>query len=232
MMHFEKKVRPKIRKQLSSGQAVEYTPQDERMLLTAYNYMQGYSKRRTYEEKMGVLRTKLQTEGIQQSVLSKAAKEQLELQELEEKYSQWLRADHKISLEDVYTLMLELGVSQSAEAVRHMIYEVDELVDEMISWDEFVLAYHRNVSDTSGSEPNNFFRIMEFVLFDPHHKGRIVEDDVMEVLFARIGAARLEEELQSIFGDSRRANGGDGTISLQQYLNACLAKDGRRALVY
>ena len=47
----------------------------------------------------------------------------------------------------------------------------------------------------------------------------------MEVLFARIGAARLEEELQSIFGDSRRANGGDGTISLQQYLNACLAKD-------
>ena len=76
MMHFEKKVRPKIRRQLSSGQAVEYTPQDERMLLTAYNYMQGYSKRRTYEEKMGVLRTKLQSEGIQQSAL-KSSKEQL-----------------------------------------------------------------------------------------------------------------------------------------------------------
>ena len=38
------------------------------------------------------------------------------------------------------------------------VYEVDELVDEMISWDEFVLAYYRNVSDNSGSEPSNFFQ--------------------------------------------------------------------------
>ena len=54
----------------------------------------------------------------------------------------------------------------------------------------------------------------------------------MEVLFARIGAARLENELQCMFGNCRRANGGDGTISLQQYLNACLTKDGKRALVF
>lgn len=229
-MHFEKKSRPKVRKQLSSGQAVEYTPQDERMLQSAYNYMQGFSKRRAYEAKMEGLRSvRLQAEG---AAVVPTEEHQVELQELEEKHSQWLRVDHKISIGDLDALMSELGVCQSAEAVRHMVYEVDELVDEMISWDEFLLAYHRNVSDATGSEPTNFFRILEFVLFDPHHKGRIVEDDVMEVLFARIGAARLEEELQSIFGDSRRANGGDGTISLQQYLNACLIKDGRRALVY
>ena len=62
------------------------------------------------------------------------------------------------------------------------IYEVDELVDGMISWDEFILTYRRNIADKSGIEPSHFFHLMEFALFDTNHKGRIVEDDVMEVM--------------------------------------------------
>lgn len=219
-------VRPKIKRKLSCGQTVEHSPQDEKMLWAAYDYMQGYSKRRAYETRIEQLK------GTSSPSTEEGVKTLEMLRELEEKYTSLIREDLKISPKDLEVLIAELGVSTSMETIRHMIYEVDELVDEMISWDEFVLAYHRNVSDNSGSEPSNFFRLMEFVLFDPHHKGRIVEDDVMEVLFARIGAARLEEELQSIFGNSRRANGGDGTISLQQYLNACVMKDGRRALVF
>jgi len=51
------------------------------------------------------------------------------------------------------------------------------------------------------------------------------------VLFIRLGAARLEKELKSIFGNALRACGGPGTLSLEAYLGACLRKTGRRALV-
>ena len=151
---------------------------------------------------------------------------------MEEKLADFLRDDRKISLHDMDALMRKLGVEPKKSFLEHMMYEVDEMVDEVVSWDELLLLYYRNVTDVSGTEPSSFFQILEFVLFDPAHKGRIVEDDVMEVLFARIGAAKLEVELQKIFGNHRRAKGGDGTLSLDEYLTACVEKLGRRALVF
>jgi len=50
-------------------------------------------------------------------------------------------------------------------------------------------------------------------------------------MFVRLGAARLEQELRSVFGGALRASGGPGTLSLESYLSACLRKTGRRALV-
>ena len=58
-----------------------------------------------------------------------------------------------------------------------------------------------------------------------------MEDDVMEVLFIRLGGARLEQELKAIYGNNLRAQGGRGMLSLEEYLAACLRKTGRRALV-
>jgi hypothetical protein len=42
-----------------------------------------------------------------------------------------------------------------------MIWEVDERFDEEIDVDEFYLTYYRNINDTTGNEPNSFFRLME-----------------------------------------------------------------------
>lgn len=270
-------VRPKTKKRLASGQTVEFSAQDEKMLRAAYDYMQGFAKRRLFDQKLSTVGDELEKfessvsirirercsivspeksnkrtgsavavvgatpslldvysgdlSAEEESLLEELNRHKAESSALEEKYAEFLRIDQSISMKDVETLMHVLGVSPSKQVIQHMIYEVDEMVDEMVSWDEFLLTYYRNVTDISGCEPCSFFRIMEFVVFDPHHKGRIVEDDVMEVLFARIGAARLEDELQAIFGNNRRAKGGDGTISLQQYLDACLVKNGRRSLV-
>ena len=269
-INFNKKnIRPKIKRRLCSGQTVEFSAQDEKMLRAAYDYMQGFAKRAILENQVSLAsqavieaesilpvhiveqaipvvekrsisvvktpslkdyRTDLRSEEeVQVEHLSKL-RSQLHL--LEEKLVEFLREDQRISLHDMDALMRSLGVEPKKVVLEHMMYEVDEMVDEMVSWDEFLLLYYRNVTDVSGNEPAFFFQVLEFILFDPAHKGRIVEDDVMEVLFARIGAAKLELELQKIFGNHRRAKGGDGTLTLDEYLAACVEKSGRRALVF
>lgn len=42
-----------------------------------------------------------------------------------------------------------------------MIWEVDENLDDMIDYDELQLTYYRNITDTSGSEPCLFFKLLE-----------------------------------------------------------------------
>lgn len=259
-------MRKVLKKRMVSGQTIEITPQDEKLIRGAYDYMQGFSMKIKYEKAYETskhdfesLEMKLSTEAKAIASTRHVAASELqkiknygksdertdiekevdvfliakkEFLDSEEKYQSLVRFDHKISMKDIESLMKHLGIAPQKRVLDHMIYEVDEMVDDVICWDEFQLCYMRNVEDNTGNEPYAFFRLMEFVLFDPNRKGIIQEDDVMEILFARIGAARLEEELSSIFGDNLRARGGTGTITLSQYLGACLAKTGRRALLF
>lgn len=154
-----------------------------------------------------------------------------ELAVLDETLQELLKTDSHISIADIEQLLLTLGIQSQRRVLEHMFYEVDEMCDGVICWDELQLTYLRNVADTTGNEPCSFFRILEFITFDPLHKGVIMEDDVMEVLFIRLGGARLEQELKAIYGNNLRAQGGRGTLLLEEYLAACLRKTGRRALV-
>jgi hypothetical protein len=43
---------------------------------------------------------------------------------------------------------------------QQMIWEVDETLDGLIDYDEFQLTYHRNITDTTGSEPCFFFMLL------------------------------------------------------------------------
>jgi len=42
-----------------------------------------------------------------------------------------------------------------------MIWEVDENIDQMIDFDELQLTYYRNITDTTGTEPCLFFKVLE-----------------------------------------------------------------------
>lgn len=42
-----------------------------------------------------------------------------------------------------------------------MIWEIDERLDNVICFDEFILTYCRNIADNTGSEPSSFFHLME-----------------------------------------------------------------------
>ena len=156
-----------------------------------------------------------------------------EFRSLEERLAVHVAADNKVSFRDVESIMRDLGIAAPQKRViDQMIWEVDEMADGVVCWDEFQLAYYRSVNDTTANEPQSFFRLIEFLIFDPQHKGYVIEDDCMEILFARIGGKNLERELRSLFGNKLRALGGDGTLGLEGYLLACLAKTGRRALLF
>jgi hypothetical protein len=73
--------------------------------------------------------------------------------------------------------------------------------------------------------------LLEFLIFDEAHKGYIMEDDCMEILFARYGAGRLEKELLLLFGKNLRSAGGKGILNMDEYLASVLARTGRRAIV-
>ena len=45
-----------LKKRMVSGQTIEITPQDEKLLRTAYDYMQGFSKKINYESAFNVAR--------------------------------------------------------------------------------------------------------------------------------------------------------------------------------
>jgi Ca2+-binding EF-hand superfamily protein len=159
-----------------------------------------------------------------------------ELRVLEEKYANFKKQDHKISPTDMSDILKYLGAPQSEKAIDYMIWEVDEHGDHVVDWDEFQLTFYRNITNNNLTEACNFFNVMEFITFDPHittaeHKGFIMEDDVMEILFSRYGGTRLEKELEFIFGSNLRSKGGDGTIQISDYLTAVQHRTGKRAVM-
>jgi Ca2+-binding EF-hand superfamily protein len=152
---------------------------------------------------------------------------------LEDKYASHTSTDHKISSADIEALLKHLGIQNPQKRViDQMMWEVDELADDVICWDEFQLAYRRSIDDTTGNEPSSFFRLLEFVSFDNSRKGYIIEDDCMEILFVRYGSSKLEKELKLLFGDSLRSAGGDGTLNLETYLSRWGKRTGRQALLF
>ena len=149
---------------------------------------------------------------------------------LEDKLASHMNSDHRISFGDIEAVLLALRVhNPQKRAIEQMIWEVDELADNVICWDEFQLCYRRNIDDVTGNEPSSFFRLVEFLTFDQTRKGFIIEDDCMEILFVRYGSSKLETELRFIFGNNLRSDGGEGIMTFEGYLAACLSRSGRRA---
>jgi len=154
------------------------------------------------------------------------------MHKLEDKLKAHTSVDHKISFKDLDAVLRSLGPPFSKKQIEQMIWEVDENLDEMIDFDELQLSYYRNTTDVTGNEPCYFFKILEFLICDSSHKGYIIEDDCMEVLYARYGGGILENEMKLLFGSKLRAEGGDGTLNLEAYLSSALNRIGRRALVF
>lgn len=249
-----------VTKELSTGQTIQLTSFEDRMLRRVYDYLAGYATRHSLMKK--IEQKKEEVSSISNEVkfnMSKKENETFdmnnvvksyrveqrsaneiqtdamfkakdELSSIEEKYKLFENQEHKIGFKDIDVLLKKLGMSMPKKNIEFMIWEVDEAGDGVIDWDEFQLTYYRNILDTSGSEPCTFFHVLEFFTFDEQHKGYIIEDDCMEILFARHGSGKLEIELQFLFGNQLRAAGGNGTLTLSEFLAATLGRTGRRAV--
>lgn len=124
---------------------------------------------------------------------------------------------NKISVKDIMELLKDLGNPMSKEAVREMIWEVDEDLDECVSWDEFSTCYQRSVHDKSGLEPSALYNVAQFMLYDKNFNGKVSMDETMMMLYQRFGKMRLEQELQKLFGSELNA---DGELTFSEYLKA------------
>ena len=251
-------------KDLSTGQTIHLTSQEDRMLRRVYDQWQGLAKRQQLEVALRGLKDEfhrleilvpihvknLKTdassfnfknyhEGDVQTEVEKNSAEYLRTREkiksIEDKLSRLNQSDHKIKPVDIEVILRDLGCPRPMKDIEFMVWEVDENLDGEVDWEEFQLTYYRNVLDqsthASGTEPCGFFSILEFLTFDESRKGYIIEDNCMEILFARYGSEKLEKELQFLFGSQLRSAGGDGTLTLSGYLAAILSRTGRRSII-
>jgi len=137
------------------------------------------------------------------------------------------RTDRTISSSDLDHVLRSLGRPAHKKAVEFMIWEVDENIDGVVDWGEFQLMFHRNKGDQTGLEPFELYNLVEFMTFDRDNKGFITEDDTMSTLFVRHGRSQVEHLVANMFGEKLRAKGGEGTLSLEDYLAVASVRNPR-----
>jgi Ca2+-binding EF-hand superfamily protein len=133
-------------------------------------------------------------------------------------------ANKKITIRDLDAALRSLGRNCSKKELEYMIWEVDENLDLCVDWEEFQLMFYRNTTDQTGLEPFELFNIVQFMTYDEDFKGHITEDDTMSTLFARHGRENLEAQMTKLFGDQLKSAGGEGILTLEQYLKAVSAR--------
>jgi|EP00979_Chaetoceros_neogracilis_P015656 calmodulin len=110
------------------------------------------------------------------------------------------RPEQHIKPQDTGIAMKVLGQRISKREIQDLMWEVDEKVDGVIDWEEFHLMFKRNVEDTSGLEPSSFYYMVQFMIYDRNTNGKVSIDESMNMLYGRLGRARMEVAITRLFG--------------------------------
>ena len=206
--------------QVSAG-PIPVTNQEERELRRVFDRLCDYCDRMNYAEEVTKLlggarllrgggRTK---DAEEQEAKAEQIKAELEL--LEHK------KDRKISCADVFEMMKTLKYKITKKEVEEYVWEVDEDLDQCISWNEMKLMYTRNLMDKTGLEPNRIFNLTQFLIYDKNENNKVSVDETMNMLYARYGRAKMEMKLKELFGENMLETGRQGgEISFSQFIHA------------
>jgi len=132
------------------------------------------------------------------------------------------RPDQVIRPKDTGTAMKHLGKRMTKKEIHDMMWEVDEKLDGVIDWEEFQIMFERNVRDTSGLEPNSFYHMVQFMIYDHDGNGMVSIDETMNMLYARLGRAKMEAAISKLFGGDdggpiKEVGQQGGEIDFQRY---------------
>jgi Ca2+-binding EF-hand superfamily protein len=132
------------------------------------------------------------------------------------------RPDQLIRPEDTASAIKALGKRMTKKEINDMMWEVDEKLDGVIDWDEFQLMFERNINDTSGLEPASFYHMVQFMIYDSDCNGMVSIDEIMNMLYARIGRSKMEHAITKLFGSEdgtpiQEVGHQGGEIDFQHY---------------
>jgi len=161
-----------------------------------------------------------------------AVKDNVQPVELEalRKVFRWLdtKKDEKLCWQEISEALIKLGCKTSREAIELWIWEVDDDLDNMVCYDEFLTMYQRCISDQTGFEPRNLFNLVQFLMYDKYFAGKISVEQTLQILFVRHGRGYLDAEIEMIFEEGQKGSDGqEAKITFSQFLaraNARLTK--------
>merc|ERR1719181_1327307 len=138
------------------------------------------------------------------------------------------KKDEKLCWQEISEALIKLGHKTPREQIELWIWEVDDDLDNMVCYDEFLTMYQRCISDQTGFEPRNLFNLVQFLMYDRDFIGKISVEQTLQILFVRHGRGELDAEIQEIFGDQQKGpDGQELKITFSQFLaraNARLTK--------
>lgn len=161
-----------------------------------------------------------------------AAKENVQPVELEnlKRVFKWLdtKKDDKLDWQELSESLTKLSHKTPRDQIELWIWEVDDDLDQMVGWDEFLTMYQRCISDQTGNEPRNLFNLVQFLMYDKEFHGQISVEQTLQIIYVRHGRSNLDEEIKEIFGDQQKGSDGQELkITFSQFLtraNARLSK--------
>jgi Ca2+-binding EF-hand superfamily protein len=133
----------------------------------------------------------------------------------------WMDAkkDNKLDWSEISDVLIKLGRKTPKLDIELWIWEVDDDLDQYVSFEEFLTMYQRCISDMTGLEPRNLFNLVQFLMYDKEFTGKISVEQTLQILFVRHGREKLDDEIKEIFGEQQKGpDGQELKIGFSQFL--------------
>ncbi|CAJ1328554.1 unnamed protein product [Effrenium voratum] len=141
-----------------------------------------------------------------------AVKENVQPVELEnlKRVFKWLdtKKDDKICWQELSEALTKLSAKTPKDQIELWIWEVDDDLDGMVGWDEFLTMYQRCISDQTGFEPRNLFNLVQFLMYDKDFHHKISVEQTLQIIYVRHGRSNLDDEITEIFGTQQKGSDG------------------------
>ena len=125
--------------------------------------------------------------------------------------------DGNINVENLGNIMKSLGNEIDNIYIEDILNEADQNNDKLINFNEFMIIMNKRITEYDPSEEY----IAAFKVFDKNGSGRILIDELKEILFV-LGENISKNEIEQVFREADVRN--DGLIDYKDFIRLLLLK--------